>query len=365
MFHSIKSDYCKFSYYLYDCSNYENCFMCAWLKNKQYCILNKQYSKEKYKKEIENIFENLDEYLEEYENLITKTPKKLYYWYQNEDSTWDLLFKTKNCKNCFEITEGKDLKNYTRLTFAEDSMDITYFWFFMERCYMCVGSWDYASNLLYCYSCFNNVSNLIYSAYCVNCQDCFWCVWLRNKKYCILNKQYTKQEYEKLVPKIIEHMEKTGEWWEFFPVNISPFWYNQTLASNYYPLDKKEALNKWFNWSDYKKPIPDVEKIIPAGKLPENIKDIPDDILNWAIKCEVTWEPYRIIRQELDFYRKYNLPIPRKHPDQRYLERIQKKNPRKIFDRKCAKCEKEIQTSYSSESPEIIYCEECYNKEFY
>jgi len=137
------------------------------------------------------------------------------------------------------------------------------------------------------------------------------------------------------------------------------------LASNYYPLDKKEALNKWFNWSDYKKPIPDVEKIIPAGKLPENIKDIPDDILNWAIKCEVTWEPYRIIKQELEFYRKYNLQILRKHPDQRYLERIQKKNPRKIFDRKCDKCNKDIQTSYSSESPEIIYCEECYNKEFY
>jgi hypothetical protein len=26
------------------------------------------------------------------------------------------------------------------------------------------------------------------------------------KEYCILNKQYTKEEYEILVPKIIEHM---------------------------------------------------------------------------------------------------------------------------------------------------------------
>jgi len=31
-------------------------------------------------------------------------------------------------------------------------------------------------------------------------------------KYCILNKQYSKEEYEELVPKIIEHMQKTGEW---------------------------------------------------------------------------------------------------------------------------------------------------------
>jgi hypothetical protein len=31
---------------------------------------------------------------------------------------------------------------------------------------------------------------------------------LKNKSYCILNKQYTKEEYEKLVSKIIEKMMK-------------------------------------------------------------------------------------------------------------------------------------------------------------
>ena len=31
-------------------------------------------------------------------------------------------------------------------------------------------------------------------------------VKLKQKKYCILNKQYTKEEYEKLVPKIKKHM---------------------------------------------------------------------------------------------------------------------------------------------------------------
>jgi hypothetical protein len=31
-----------------------------------------------------------------------------------------------------------------------------------------------------------------------------------------------------------------------------------------------------------------VEKVIPANMLPNNIADIPNDILNWAIECEVT-----------------------------------------------------------------------------
>jgi hypothetical protein len=51
----------------------------------------------------------------------------------------------------------------------------------------------------------------------------FGCIGLRGKEYCILNKQYTKEEYETLVPKIIEKMKADGEWGEFFHQRISPF----------------------------------------------------------------------------------------------------------------------------------------------
>jgi hypothetical protein len=93
-----------------------------------------------------------------------------------------------------------------------------------------------------------------------------------------------------------------------------------------------------FNWSTYEAPFPKVEKIIPASKLPDNISDIPDDILNRAIECEITKKPFKIIKQELEFYRKHNLLIPRRHPDQRHLDRVSLRNPRKLFDRKCDKC---------------------------
>jgi len=49
-------------------------------------------------------------------------------------------------------------------------------------------------------------SELLYCDYCMNCQNCFGCAGLKNQQYCILNKQYTKEEYEKLVPQIIEKM---------------------------------------------------------------------------------------------------------------------------------------------------------------
>lgn len=120
---------------------------------------------------------------------------------------------------------------------------------------------------------------------------------------------------------------------------------------------------KGLKWSDYETPFPKVEKIIPASKLPVDIKDIPDDIINWAVECEATKKPFRIIKPELDFYRSKNLPIPRIHPDKRHLDRMKLRNPRMIFDRKCDKCSIEIKTTYSPDRKEKVYCEECYNRE--
>jgi len=82
---------------------------------------------------------------------------------------------------------------------------------------------------------------------------------------------------------------------------------------------------------------------LQAKDLP-SIQDATDDIVDNIIICEVTGKPFKIIKQELDFYRKYHLPLPTKCPDQRHLERMALKTPRKIFERTCAKCGVPIQT---------------------
>ncbi|MDR2640371.1 MAG: hypothetical protein LBC61_03475 [Candidatus Peribacteria bacterium] len=72
--------------------------------------------------------------------------------------------------------------------------------------------------------------------------------------------------------------------------------------------------------------------------LPDDINKIPDDVLNRVIKCEITGRPFLITKQELEFYRKHNIPIPKRHPDQRHEDRMRLRNPRKLFNRKCDKC---------------------------
>jgi len=120
-----------------------------------------------------------------------------------------------------------------------------------------------------------------------------------------------------------------------------------------------------FKWLDYEAPIPIVEKVIKASQLPDNIKGIPDDILNWAIECESTKKPFKIVPQELKFYRSMNLPIPHRHPEKRHADRMALRNPHKLWNRNCANCGTAIRTTYSPDRPETVYCEQCYLKEVY
>ena len=160
-------------------------------------------------------------------------------------------------------------------------------------------------------------------------------------------------------------MQSSGEWGKFWPYQHLPFAYNESAAMDFYPLTKEEAIAQGFRWREENAEPMEVTKIIPADQLPDSIDDIPDDVLNWAIRCSVSGKPFRIIKQELDFYRLMRLPLPRQHPMERHKRRMSLRNPHRFFDRKCGKCKKEIQTTYPPDRPEIVYCEECYLQEVY
>ena len=383
-FFTLNSNNCKNSYFLYDCENCDNCFACHNLKNKSYCIKNISYSKEDYNAEILKIRnEAINLWWDFFKTIKSNSINKNLNIINSENCLWDKISNSKNCIYCFDAENCEDCKYSELVLVWKNIYDSFWAWDNLDLWYEIVDTWLTAILNCFLVVC-HNCNYTFYSINCYNSDNLFGCIWLRNKQYCILNKQYTKEEYEKLVPKIIEHMMKVPlnkgesdegaggfEWWEFFPSYLSQFWYNETLAQEYFPLTKEDVSEKYlydnwkqiFNWSEYEIPFPKVEKIIPAEKLPDDISKIPDDILNWAIECEKTWKPFRIIKQELEFYRKHNLPIPRKHPDQRYLDRMALRNPRKLFERKCSKCWKDIKTTYSPDRKEIVYCESCYEKD--
>ncbi len=371
------SENCSDSYFLKNCTWCKNCFWCINLKNKEYCYFNKQYTKEWYINKLKK--QKIDKYWymkqvnNKFLNFTYKFPHKFIFWSKNENCCWDNLHESKNSKHCFDASKLEDCKYIWYLPFnLKDSYDVNYSPNSELLYEVLSGCNDYDSKfILFSW----DIKNSYYCDECFFSKNIFGCIWLKNKEYCILNKQYTKQEYEILVPKIINHMKKTHstsselsygqEWWEFFPISISPLEYNETVAQEYFPLRKDQVMQNWWKWKDEEDILPKVSKIIPAEKLPANINNIPDDILNWAIQCENTQKPFKIIPQELKFYRENNIPIPHLHPDERHKERMKLRNHRKLYDRKCNKCEKHIQTTYSPDRLEMVYCEECYLQTVY
>ncbi len=354
---------CSFSYDLENCSDCVLCYNLVW---KKYCINNKQYSKEKYFIELNRIrldlFLNWWKFLDE---ILKKAINKDLMMVSCENSLWDNLKNCKNCKLCFHFEEAENCKYWENgWMWCYNSYDWRGFGANLQFWYEVLDTWVWAVKnyfLISCYWC----RDTYYSMNCHNSNNLFGCIWLKNKSYCILNKQYTKEEYNELLPKLINKMIEDKEWWEFFPSTNSIFGYNETPAMEYFPITKDIAITRWFNWSDYKMPIPEVEKVIKSNMLPDDINDIPDDILNWAIECSKTWKKYKIVKLELDFYRKNNIPVPRLHPEERHLERVKINNPKEIFENNCEKCSKQIKTVFSRDSNRRVYCESCYNNEIY
>ncbi len=353
---------CVDSSYCHDCRSCTHCFGCIGLRRKEYCLYNEQLTQLEYEEAIRKAL--LDpSTIEKRTTELRKKHHELYSIQEKTDNcTGDYIFESKNCKKCFQIFTSEDCEYVDDADDLRDSKD-SYHCGWSQLLYETYSPVRLTSSS-FCTQCWDG-SDMLYSDSCQSCSSCFGCIGLKHMKYCIFNKQYTKEEYEKLVPTIIESMMQEKQWGEFFPITISPIGYNKTVAQEYFPLSKEQVLERGWNWSDYESPPPQADKLIQGKDLPTSIEDIPDDILHWAIECEATKKPFKIIKQELDFYRKMKLPIPHFHPDERHRRRMALRNPRKLWDRACANCHKPIATSYSPERPETVYCEECYLKEVY
>lgn len=158
---------------------------------------------------------------------------------------------------------------------------------------------------------------------------------------------------------------------EFFPSELSPFCYNETIAQEYFPLTKEQALEQGYKWKDKEERNYSID--IKNEDIPDDINNVNDDIISKVIECQhkdcnhQCTEAFKIIPEELQFYKRMNLPIPHLCPNCRHYERLSQRNPLKLWHRRCMKegCNNEFETSYAPERPEIVYCEKCYQKEVY
>jgi len=376
---------CADSFNLYFCKNCIGCNDCIGsvnLRNKSYCIFNEQHKKEDYLKKIKEMqlgsLNNFKNIMNRSLEFYLQFPVKYFHGKNNINSIGDYIIHSKNSFNIFDGEDVEDSKYLYIVNKVKDSYDG---YAVVENVELNLEVISHNSSFSkFCLS-FWNGSYGTYSDTCENCTNVFGCIGLRNKQYCILNRQYTKEKYEKLIPEIIKHMEdmpyadKNGvvyKFGEFFPTELSPFAYNETVAQEFFPLNKIEALTKNNIWIEPE--VKNYNVTIKSEQLLDNVNNIEDSICNEVIGCahegkcnDLCITAFRITFSEYQFYKKMNLPLPRLCPNCRHYERMKKRNPLKFWHRKCMKegCNNEFETSYAPDRPEIVYCEKCYQQEVY
>lgn len=388
LFYSEKCSSCVDSFFLYDCKNCTNCFMSSNLRNKSYVFYNEQLTKEGYQQKLKELnlgsYRQIQELKEDFLSLKIKSIHKFAIIVNSQNVTGDNLDSVANCKNAFDVLDNvKDSSNIYWC--VKNIFDIMY----CNAVGTIEGSFemnDAGVGGSFCrFSSVVYTSNEIdYSFNCYNCHNLFGCIGLRNKSYCILNKQYTKEEYFELVSKIKQHMvnmpycDEKGriyKYGEFFPIELSPFCYNETIAQNFFPLTKEEAIKKGYRWREKESKNYIITKT--KNDLPDDIKDVTDSILDEVIECENKdyndrcTTAFKLTPNELSFYKRFSIPLPRRCYQCRHKTRFEKRNPLKLWTRTCMckktdhihgtqKCNTEFETSYAPERLETIYCEKCY-----
>ena len=377
------------SFFLLDCRGCSDCIGCMNLRNKKYCIFNEQLTKEEYEKAKNDM--RLDTASgvaavgKDFSDFVKTQPLRYAEIYNAPGSSGDYINNAKNCRYCFHCYESEDSKYGVHVwEGAKDCMDVDTAGRGAEHVYNAINSGINVSHYVgtaVCWSC----AFMEYSYYCFNSNHCFGSVGLRKKDYHILNKPYGKGEFEVLRGKIVAEMRGKGEYGEFFPPAISTFGYNESAAQEQFPLTKEVALALGFSWEDTPRGTFGKETIA-WERVPDSIRDLGAlDPTKEVFLCTTCSKNYRIIPAELQFYKRLEIPLPRRCPDCRHERRFAARGPNQLFERSCScsgdgsagstyanasrhfhgngGCPNKFTTNHIPDYDGMVYCEQCYNAE--
>jgi hypothetical protein len=377
-FFSEDFDDCVDVWFSRNCYGCTNCVGCVNLRGASNCIFNVKYSKEEYATKVKEFG------LDSWSNIIKLEKQAREFWLTkpyrefhgnayNLNVTGEHVYVSKNSRECYILNGAENCKYCQLITVdgSKDCMDYTGWGNNASLVYESATIGEDANSVYFSYGCYPDCLNLQYCSWDIAGKNNLGCFNLKRKNYCILNKQYPKEEYEILKEKIIADMkinpyvDKLGRkyyYGEFFPSEFSKFAYNKSNAMRFFPKTKEQAIKEGFAWSDREDTVYSVSK--PATSLPEKIIETGEDILKEVIGCENCGNGYRIVQGEYDLLRKMNLPVPHECPKCRENRRFSRMNKLGMYHRTCDKCNINIYTPYAPDRPEIVYCVKCYQGEF-
>jgi len=366
------SNDCRDSKFLFDCKNCSDCFMSSNLRNKKYYFGGEQLSKEEYAKKVNAInlgnYDMEQKYQAMFEDLKQKAIRKPAWSERSVNCLGQFVVSSKDCyldmwvENCQNVHYSIGTYN------VRDAYDIAGGGVGKGSELMYESTMAFGANYQLKFCLFVKDSrNIEYSDLCRNSSDCFGCIGLSNKRFCIFNKQYSEDEYWRVVDEIKTAMMKDKTYGEFFPPRLSPHPYNLSLNLSYPGFDNLADAQKYgYRVEDIPRQLPEAKtKVVKSDDLPLDIADVADAIVEDIIEDTESKKYFRIIPSELAFYREHTIPLPRKHPLVRLASWRKDIDLRLTFhDRSCPKCAEPFKTPYKpNQFQGKVYCETCYQKE--
>jgi hypothetical protein len=358
--------------FLKDCVNVNNSFMCVGLRHKEYYVLNQPVKPEEYKALVARLSsrQTIVKFQKQFADFALKFSNKYMQGVNNDNVLGNYLSNCHAAINCYDSNDLDNCKYfYQAFDSAKDCMDVQEVGDKVELAYECSTMGYTVYNSRFSYNGLGNINNFTYCQYCSRSKELFGCFGLRQKQFCIFNKQYNEVDYYALRDKIITHMNTTGEWGENWPLQHSWFAYNETLAQDYFPLTKQQAQAGGLFWRDTELNA----QPTTLTSLPDMVAEIKSELTKELLVCSHCRRNYKFIAQEVTMYQQARIPLPLTCFYCRHRERLAQRNPRQLWQRQCmctqtdhghsGRCAEQFDTTYAPDRKELVYCAACYQKE--
>ena len=344
---SVECADCRDSYFLLNCRSCAHCFGCANLRQAEYAVFNQIIGKERFNEFISSL--NLGSYqvrrrMQEQALSFWRTqPRPHISVFRSEEVSGNYISESRNVHDSYFINQGERLRYCLNLdSNTHDCYDASIPGVNSELLYETMTCGINSSRCIGCFWTYKGSHRCLYCYMCLGCEDCIGCVGLQQKKYCILNQQYTEVQYRQIAPLVIEHLRSTGEWGEFFPIELSPVPYNLSLAQRYFPLTREEIVAAGLDWHEHG------EQLEAKIKVVENLPDIlPEGSESIAARSERSGRIFRITSAELNYLRKFQAPLPRLSYEERMADRIRNVGGVRLHPVRCARSGRSLVTTHN------------------
>ena len=360
---------CMNSDFIFDCRNCEYCFGATSKRNKKYLWFNEQLTQtewEKRRAEVDLGSRQVStEYKEQYDQLVAKAV-----WPENfnekvENSTGEYLTEVTDCEMVYFANGGARNEYHTTWSMGKT-----------ENNSFCAN--PSGSQYSYLSSAINSCNKALFSIWtvrsqnveycqdCYDCEDCFACVGLRHKRFCILNKQYSEDEYWDQVDKIKCAMLDSSEYGEPMSGRFTVGYFMESGSVRYFQSDREFGEKIGAHLFDPNTNDAIGEELMKSMDVTDanNAPDSCDDLDGWVWK--VLYDSgynrrYAYLPSEVDLYKRLRIAPPVEHHVKRVYDFVQGSNNGVFKDSQCVQCGKKVMVSTNPKFPNRkIYCKKDY-----